>query len=117
MVAMGTGSFSSVMSKTHVNDGGAGRSLATSSSTTSLLFAPFAGGGMGKGRACIEPGDELRLRHVGDVENEKAVVPIAHVQPIADAQGMMTAWRPAIAQRAFLATRFPMAPPPTRPST
>src|ERR1700721_1977504 len=44
---------------------------------------------MWKSRRGIAACDALRLRHVGDVENVVAVMPVAHVETIAHAHGMM----------------------------
>src|SRR5262252_7758058 len=63
---------------------------------------------MREGRTGVDAGDELGLREVADVENDKSVVPIAHVQPIAVAQRMMAAGRNPIGPGIVFATRLPL---------
>src|SRR5258708_37866447 len=71
-------------------------------------------GRVGKNRTGIQVRDQLRLRDVGDIENVEAVVPIAHIEPVAVAQGMMAARRSPIGPRIFLAAGFPLTgDPPT----
>ena len=60
--------------------------------------------GMGrprKRRAPVEAGDEFRLGHVVDVENDEAAVPIAGVEAIAETDRMMAAVVRALPGRRF----------------
>src|SRR5580698_796322 len=60
-------------------------------------------GRTGEWRTPVERGDEARLRHVGDIEDDKAAVPIADVEPVALAQRMMAAVRRALPARLLAA--------------
>ena len=79
------------MSYTHVKAGGAGQSLATSSSATTMMLRPFSGCGItrqvwvgcGNVGLVLSCDIKLRLRHVGDIENEEAVMPVADIEPVA----------------------------------
>src|SRR5499425_2426597 len=63
-------------------------------------------------RAPVEPGHVARFPHVLDVENDEAAVPVAHVEPIAEANRMMTAMVPSRPRRRLAARRpLPGHPP------
>ena len=72
-------------------------------------------GRMRKRRAGIDVRDRLRLRQVGDVEDEKTVMPVADIEPVAVAQRMMAARRHPIRPRIVLAARLPLAGNPPAP--
>ena len=54
-------------------------------------------------------GDQLRPRNIADVEDEDAVVPVAHVKPVAQAQRMVAARLGVFGPRILLAARGPLA--------
>src|ERR1044072_6916742 len=65
-------------------------------------------------RAAVHRRHQLRLRHIRDVEDEEAVMPIGDMKPVTHAQGMMTTWLHRVAPRIVLAARRVLAryPPP-----
>src|SRR3954447_20677974 len=67
------------------------------------------------GPTVVDGRHERRLRHVGDVEDEKTMMPVRHVQPIAMAQRMVTARLYVIVPRVRLASgdMLPWYPPAT----
>src|SRR5437899_11800437 len=62
----------------------------------------------GKRRTPVEPGDEPRRRRVLDVEDDEASVPVAHVEPGAEADRVVAAVRAARPGRRLTA-RDPLA--------
>ena len=64
---------------------------------------------------CSTCDDQLRLRHVGDVEDEEAVVPVADIEAVAEAQRMVAARRYPVAPGVLLAARLPLAGDPPAP--
>src|ERR1700730_2915370 len=65
-----------------------------------------------KGRAPVQPGDELRLRHVVDAEDNEPAVPVTGVQTIADPYRMMAAMGRALPARLLApGTPLPRHPP------
>ena len=73
-------------------------------------------GGMGEIGRGVEARDRLRIGHVGDVENEEAVMPIAHIQTIADADRMVASGRRPIVPRIGLAAGLPLPGNPPTPN-
>src|SRR5204863_9856594 len=60
----------------------------------------------------VEAGDEFRPAQILDVENDEPAVPIAHIESIALAHGMMAAMRRAFPARRLAAGRpLPRHPP------
>ena len=70
---------------------------------------------MRKSRAGIGVRHRLRPRHVGDVEDEQPVMPVADIEAIAHAQRMMAARRDPIVPGIGLAAGLPLARDPPAP--
>ena len=66
-------------------------------------------------RARIHMRDGARPGHVGDVENEQAVVPVADIEPVAHAQRVVAARRDIVVPRIFLAAAGALARNPPAP--
>src|SRR5260370_618231 len=60
-------------------------------------------------------GDRLRLRHVADVEDVAAMLPVADIEAIADPQRMVAARRDIVVPGIVLAARGPLARNPPAP--
>src|SRR5580698_796348 len=64
-------------------------------------------------RAPVEAGDQPRLGHVADVEDDAAAVPVADIQPIATPDRMVAAMVPPLPTRRFTTGGpLPFHPPP-----
>ncbi|MNL36233.1 hypothetical protein D3C87_1583030 [compost metagenome] len=69
--------------------------------------------GMWMGRTAVHARHQLWMAQVGNIQDEHAVVPIGHVQPIAHAQRMVAARFNVVVPWVFLACRhvLPRNPP------
>ena len=65
-----------------------------------------------KGGAGVDAGDVLRSGHVLDVEDEEAVVPVADVKPVAEAERVVAAGRHPVIPGVLFAARLPLAGDP-----